>query len=82
MTGAGLQVVAEQVAELAQQQRVDARVQAVAAMVYAQPRHLERTRQPADRVGPLDDCDVVSGARRMPRRDQPGRAGPHDEDHL
>ncbi len=82
MPGADLQVVAHQPAQRVEDGGRRRRVEAVAAVVDPQPGHLERAGQPADRLGPVDDDDLVAGERGPPGGGQAGGAGADDPDHL
>ena len=73
--GAQLQVVAEERAELAEDARVEGRVQPVAAVVDADPADLEAPRGPTRDRGPLEETTIARPERAagMPRRRPPAR---------
>nr|WP_254127144.1 hypothetical protein [Aquihabitans sp. G128] len=80
VAGPGLQVVAQQAAQLGQQLRRGGRVQPVAAQVDPQAGDVEAGRHAAHLRRPLDDGDLVAGLGRLPAGPQPGGAGPDHHD--
>ena len=81
MPGTELQVVSEEPLEIGKDRGRRGRVEAVAALVDAQPRDLERPGHAADGCRPLEDDHLVASLRRPPRRGQAGRPGAEDRDH-
>ena len=80
MARPGLQVGAEQPAQVGEQGRRGRGVQAVAAVVHPHAVDLEGAGQPTDPVGALEHGDRVAGAGRPPGRCQAGRPGAEDDD--
>ena len=81
MARPGLEVGTEQLPQRAEHLGRRGRVEAVAAVVDAQPRDLERPGHAADGCRPLEDDHLVASLRRPPRCGQAGRPGAEDRDH-
>jgi hypothetical protein len=77
---AGLQVVAQQRAEVGQQSGRCRRVEAVAAVVDPDTGDVERAGEAADAVGPLEHGDRMPAPGGLPGSGQAGRAGAEHDD--